>query len=1597
MATPKENRSWKSGKKRGRKKKANPQVVGLVLTLFVLAAILVWAIWPRPMVQLQLFVISADEQVVYQGERLARYHTAAKDNAAVSAVFAKLAEQVQSVVSARNLTVSQLRSITADDLDGRNRIGIVFLNAFSRSAVDDGRTGKLQLVFGSDRQTIGFDELVLKFEEAQFRELILLLEISHERPGIDSALLAVDGPALLEDAARKFAESHPEFRLTIISSTENLHSSYPNLIAAESLPDLDEFEKDRQVIVGTAFGQTVAKVFQAGDFWTIDDLSQQLTKNVEEYVTTTFRGQQTPRRFATYEPEESVNIFREKHNVVLDAQTEADEDADSDGAGNEEAEEVAVAGKQRQSPDAKLLEFRARIEALTEGFEVGALAIADLLQLHQYADDMQYTLDHADLKTFGEILDQGERLLLQIESAAQSLADVQQMNELEHWIPPIDLTAEGMTAFFSDLLAEVNAGEDQRSASVVEKLKEQESREQLVASFLSSCKLALQDIDVDSPEAKKQRSDQLQDWRIFFQRLAKKAGWHDSEWPHQFLLAADLLRGVNGEWSDEQFKAFLRLQLLRSEGLQIAAGWKLDGASRLYQNSFLMISQQLDGLLKDTSAAERSFLLGQPAIRILEKHLVTAESSLDTIQKALITAGEQYDFVTQQRLNILTVVKRMALLHNSTLLSPEQLQSLSQLSNSRLNNFSVMDFPQASFSRKVSRDDASALLQLTTRLSEDSPRQMMNETQVAMSRFRELAIADDDIPSPVDSFQSPMVHQGIWLGFWSIRALQALSADVDGTGLLEGWIELVQSIADQEDVDVVAAKRAALEDRLIAGWQKISSSPIVMFKPVEYESLQAIVAADLERHAQFAGSRYSGRYRRIFEKSPSAAQTAKLSASNDDLRVSGGTTDLGLSIPDGTLVYFYPDGVRLQNSELRDVNGWQVGPWDNNQQSLKATSKFSGSANPVIAIVDQDWIVQDFQTLKVGVAFEATGWKVRFLSQGVRLPEIDLSDEDKVITLPPQTGENPLPITVQLLQPESSFADSVMVNIAILNESGSPGTRLWPKFQELSLDKDSRSVEIPLVPPVVEGEANPVMIPEGGFDFTNGIAFIVRPKDAADQEVEVVLKVTPKFFNPLDQYLELGDLEFDVTSHKLSLPIRRRSTIAPEYFPPKKIGAEMSFSRDLDPFSTGPPPKRPAITEQVEILESTFRPGVHEAIRISETTIGKDRLEFGLTVDGLENIAKWRLGQSDVLERIGYARSGEANQFGNRTEIRIGLSLANKKEDGVQTHNLDGKLVLGEKWRNAVLDLPLELYGYQAEQASDSLLILNLLAEGNTKPQTLAEIAVTDAYARSLKVDSPKAGVWLFDISSKPHGTFGVNLSESFRVTEGVHQLEATLKDENHPQPIAAYQTEFVVEDSSPKVQWGASEKEENSSQVLTSQDYRGWITVEDPQTGVASVTVGLGEESMTPIDLKGNKGQTRPLKIPFRIEKLFYPEIPAKNVPITKRITVKVQATNSIGMTTNFSQDIKLVQPAGTMNSGDKTGTLLVKMASKSKYDFVLTGAGGKVKREVPDAEGSAQFDDLPEGNYRLNWKKHYPLKNDGKSFEIRFSKTGEVFTLSI
>ena len=214
-------------------------------------------------------------------------------------------------------------------------------------------------------------------------------------------------------------------------------------------------------------------------------------------------------------------------------------------------------------------------------------------------------------------------------------------------------------------------------------------------------------------------------------------------------------------------------------------------------------------------------------------------------------------------------------------------------------------------------------------------------------------------------------------------------------------------------------------------------------------------------------------------------------------------------------------------------------------------------------------------------------------------------------------------------------------------------------------------------------------------------------------------------------------------------------------------------------------------------------------------------------------------------------------------------------------------------------------------------------------------------------------------------------------------------------------QIDDTINCSPPEIEWSPN----NQKWALTSQDYHGFVTIHDPQNGVRAVSAGLydkGHTRIANIDLKGDYGEKGPLKVPIHIDKSFYPKLEAKNVPISKPITIMVQAINTLGRTWHIEQKIDLIQVAATVSSnGGRSGSLLLTMASKSRYDLLLTSRatmnGEKVNREIRGAKLTARFDNLPEGFYQLEWRKAFGGDKGTKSITLRYRVTGDVIKLEL
>lgn len=1602
MATPGDNRGWRAGRKGARKKSAKPNVAGIIIALLLLFGVLVWAIWPHPVADVYFLVLQGDTSAARDENLGVRNATAVADQVEVAAVFSKLAEQVPYVRGASSLSYSELKTLPSAEIVGKGGIVVAYLNAMVNVNPAE-EPPNLLLHFGLERDSFSFAEFIETLIDAGPKEIVLLLEISQERPDWMGGRLANDGPALVQEAVAKLRENHPELKLSVITSTASLHDSYPYMSTAQG----DVTGEDGKVetsIYGSAFGHAVAELFRSGEVRTVSDLHAQLQSKVAKYVEETFRGVQVPQFYSTYEPnpEEPVEIFHESQSIAVAEPAESSEGESAEEASPEKSKEEGAEPKEL-TPAEQLAELRGQVDQLIRQPGKQTVKIGEYRELVALVSFAQYCLDHDQVDAFLDTFDQGKRRLQQIQSSVDSSTETQAEQDLVAWVQPVDLTLSEDSTFFDDLLLLVNDGDERRSPQLLEMSRSPDFAQKLTASFLAFCRKMLTDVQDPSPDAAARWEGSLQNLKAAIPRLTKKSGWSDADWPHQVILADDLMRNGPVDWDANQAAAFCRLLLLRSEAMQLAGGWQRNGVDRVEKAAFRSIQNNLDQLLKSSLAAERWFMMGQKGAGLVEQYLTQAEKSFNAAQEQLQNERRRLEFFDRHRLSVLEVVKLIALEHDAILLTPREVDSLSKLEVAQLINFVPEYFPQASFSGAVTRQRVADLLQLTNALDENTPQQVVRNTEVALSRLNG---AGSSAPKIRDEFVRNPVHQGIWLGFWSIRCLQAIDGELEATPLFLAWKELVTAISKGDDVSlgVVAAKRERLTQLLAEAWDQVGEKPLFEFEFPEQQSVQKLVGTDLHLHAQRAGGRYVGRLAGVVNKLRAGTDPARLRVRDAELLLQGDVCQLQLDAKAGTQVYFWSEGLRLEQSGIENVQGWQRVSTVGNELTLQATPQFSGTAEAVLAAVNEFGIIEDLQRVPVRAKFEVQGWNLRFRSGTIALNETDFANEgalQKLIELPPNTGDAPLPLTVELVRPEGAFVDTVLVNIAPLKENGDPEAMLWPAFQKLSLGNETRAVPLPLVPLPPEGAEAPAEAAQNPlkFSLSNGMAVFVRPEDRKEGTADVVLKVFPRFVDPVTDYVEISEPQYDRSKDQFSVGLKRRSGIPPRVFPPQAIEAEMSFSRKLDRYRIGaptePPPKSPEILEGAEQkMVVTFSPQIYDALRDTDAGGSAEGMEIGLSLAGMDDAIKWRLGRSLEFERIGYRRNQGFSDAGDAVEIRLGMDVQNSPEDGVLTHDLNGDLVLDGNWRKARLNLPVQIFGLRVQSVTPKFLELQtkLYKGGSSEPTLLPPQRVRDAYDREVTASPGEGTEWLISTRSRSYGSYDVNLAENYTFPEGRHRLEATLIDLNLRE-VALYETTLVFEGSAPKVIPRAA----NAKQTLVTQNYVGEVLVHDPQTGIAAVRVGLAEDALVDVPLKNEQGSFREFPVKFEVDKANFPELEVKDKDVRQQVELIVVVENGVGKTTQLKQKISVVQPAMNMNDSNspKVGNVLVKFGSRSAFDVVMKGPAGEESRMK--VEDSVEFKDLPEGQYTFEWKRHFPTKSDTKTVPVKFAKNGETATVTI
>lgn len=1594
MAKSSEKRSWRSGRSRQRtvkKKTASPSVAGVGALILLLAAVLIYALWPSPMPEVRLFVIAGDESPAELAEQLIRYETGHRDTQAMEELFSSMAEQIDQVVEARTLTPGEMNSLAPDQLSLTNTTAVVFLHAIPRVEVRNDDAAKLFLDFGSSKNSIAAEVLLEKFAAAGARHVVLLCEISQHPVDYARVQLTNDGPALLQELLGRLSEQHPDGSLTVICSTESGRTSFPALVAAESQVELQREQIEGDVAIGSAFAHSVAELFRTGQIKTVDDLTAKLPKLVEDDTQQAFGISQPVVVFGTgVDPESSPDIFIRNIALTEPADPESEEaDDDEEPDRQNDAGSDVNASADQGTPQQQLAEAQASLEELLASDLVHALTIGELRQLQALTDYAEYCLQHGNVTSFRQTLDRLNRIQLQVAATHKSTIEGSSDSiELQEWIVPVSLAEDVSSAPFEEVLIAILSGEEVRDPALMKSLDSQETRQQLVEAFVAHHRILLDDIGNTTPEARKQREMWLSDLRNCFQRFTVKTGWLRSEWPHQFLLAEDVLQSATFEWSDAHFAAYCECLLLRTAGLQLASGIMSDAVSRMDAATFAEVETPLTELLIESAAAERWLLLGEYGVPLMEEHLGRCRRLHDEILRQLEAAQRRSTLERQHRLAVFRDIESLALQHDAVDIPTPQFASLAELSHSDLLNFQLRNIPAASMGLELPGRTIEAMLQLTEPRSAQSA--AGTALDVALSRLTSQ-------PTPLDSTDAfrtlARQHHGVWVTFWAIRSLAAMDETADPSTLFEHWRQFISAIAEEAAPPTIAARREALAVHIRQGWNRIRNVPVVPFQRPSQDAVEAIVGPDLARHARVAGGSYASRYYQLFGRRELTTSDLRFAEVQEDVRLQDGRAQLNLQLPPQTRFYFRPRAVRITQGANTDVHGWQTGTWQGQPLQLSALDDFTGVAQPILVAVDDRNLVHDFVVRELREAFQVDGWDLRLTSAGIPLKHFDFADK-KVVTLPPVSSQDGLPLTLELIPPAGTFADSVLVKLMSVNDEGQPVDGLWTSFHKFQIDPQTRSAVLPLAEPVAVADGQPPPMVEG-VDLTQGIICLVKPGDESAAAVEKSIRIEFEYVDPTRDYVDILSPSYDITSRILTLTVQRQESINPNFFPPKKMDAVMTLSNELEQYRNpgSPIPKSPDIPANGQSFRVQFQPPIDDAIREFEDEQQAAPLEFGMSIAGLNNAVKWKLGRTRQMERLGTSHRDVTD--GTPVELRVGVEVANPPDDGIIPRQLNGVFVLADNWRNARLNFLVELYGFEDRFAVPSEVRLQLVRRPtNETYQFYPPLRLRNAYQRQVLASASGPGPWQLQITSRSHGEFNVDLQRRFNLGEGFYVLQASLVDLATNQERSRFEKPLILEDSPPQIVWDRK----NSEIVRTSSDLTATIHVRDDQTGLVSIKAGLAADALKEIIPAPLIGQSRIDDFSVTIPRSTFPKIAAREFDVEQPLKVFIQATNGVGKSQLFEQVVTLVQPKIDMQANQpKKGNLKVTISSTSGYTVKLTGPGGTQVRE--GVKGSVTFSGLENGDYQLDWVKEYDNSKpkSPKQLKLQFQKNGQTHTESI
>ena len=1584
VATTGGRKNWRGKAGTAPNKSPKSKAVGPVLFLVALLLVVVWLLIPRPPTPVHLLVVSGSPDV-----RANVLDAAAEaDTHAVHSVFTKVAEQSESYHSHDRLTPAQAESLT-EKTDLENGILVFFLHA--RQVVSlDGDLPELELQFPSTPKPLSLEKFLREIAALKPERAVVLMEISHEFPSMFSQSATNAALQLLEQKHQQLLEEFPNLDLTIITSAAPYETSLPFQVADADSTDALPCPRYH----GTAFGQAVATAFRNGEIDRIDSLFESLKKAVDGHAQN-FGRQQTVTLLGKPIEGEGPNLFVKTQVVPEESSAEGDKAEETETPPSKTGEEPPA--EEKLSTLDRLAQTEQKVQQLLSGVDGVSLTFEEWLRIDGLLRDALYLLlnqhdtteiDYQELA--GRYIDNVETMVEQVRNSKSDATDFDLLN----WVPPVNFTSLEPDGAFRDLLAQVIDEETDRK--LIEQYSDDESRKKLVASFLGYWE-GLKDFgNSPSPEDLMLLHKEQAELKQFFSRLSLETGWRRPEWPHQFVLLDEVLEKTEPEWSASQFKAVHEILWLRSQLMQLAIGYRLDGKTALDQAEHSRIAKQVTESLNRLTSAERWLFLGEQGFPLVQSNLDDARDIEIEVVNSLEDSSDESSNKAKQRVALFTLGSAIGsrldrIAHEAENFKP--FQGVSNLDD--LTKYLIEDVTN----RKVSWEPAEQFLDLVHLDSSDD-----SLSRVSSDYFRNLERFHTCLPDEL-RVKDRYIHiggsRGIFHGYSAVQCLHSLNPDSPQVkNLKASWLQLCQSHGSQEGVLI---KQMQFEKDLIAARNATANHSLTPFNGPSDDAVAEVILGDLIQRAQIASEEYD-KIRILTAEQYSPLQSWELGTDyilNDDLEAT-----IEVNLPTDEQLYVFSQDTILEGGEITPVSGWSKMKPGTTELKLRADrSRFSGLSTPILARVGEEGVVKEFRTIQVRQGFISNGWRVDVSVAGQQLNFTDIkyrkpgseapADElpiHRYIDLPANTLDAKT-IDVVLVRPAGAYDKTVTSMLYSLDKMGNLADEVWVSPIQLSFADGTGQAAIPLIPPPAEGELDPTL----KVDLTNGFALKIQPSqtDSTNAQQDVVLKVFPRYINPIDfadgqssGYVNVGRPSYDAVSHQLAIPIDRKATVEDVLFPPKKVTANLNLSRGLKAYLAIEDLPPANVLPQRQRMVAPFRADVEEFIeKVARRSDGRlEDLEFSLGVAGLDHLARWRLSPLGPPRRLGI----NANEPAIRTTLDVNVP------EGLQRVDLDGQPVVvsaetAEQKQATEFQLEVHTFGWPrygsdvnlTDRDATAELRINFAGQSGESNSNVMKISMRDSYKRTVSASPSNTGQWIVSTLSENHRPdFPVTLS-SFSRGEGRYELATLLRDASQADPIAESLSLFTIENSGPEIKaW-----DKDIPSVDVGRAFTRTITVTDPQTGIESVSILIAPETVIEAKLSSS-----PQSQFGQFEATF--TIPAKNLgtieigtqPKSEDRKIEIVAVNRVGMETKVSQTIELVQrkvKALPLDTSPKFRDLVVESSQNGEFSVTLSGPNGE---EIGTKKGKKAlvFSDLKEGKYQVNWVISYNGKSGSKDVAL-------------